>query len=783
MRITRSRLLQITLIWGALFAALSATHFSPFGLLNIVGFPFLLFVPGYLTVLLFGFGSQNGAVKAALSVGFSLFELTFVGLVGNFLLPAFGNSHPLDMTVLLVEVALLVGLLLTLLWRSATKPGKTALLDVWQPIKFTGLDWFFALVPLAFVALAVLGAVTLNNGGGNAITTGMLVAMVGYLGGLVYYANRLRTNALVFGIFFFGLALLFMTSLRGWYITGHDIQHEFRLFLQTADASRWIIGNSNDAYNACLSITILPTVFFKLLDVQTFYIFKILFQIAFAFAPVLVLLINRNFVTKRVAVLATAYFMAFPTFFGDMPMLNRQEIALLFAGVGLLILFAKNVPLRSRRVGFYAMAIGVIESHYSTNYTLLVLLGVCAFGLPILRSVARKWKPEGRIYRTLNLSVWRERSKSIVTIPMVVILLGLSFLWSVQLTHSSGQLGKVLLDTIGHIRSALGDDAPDADAQFSYAEVDKLSDQQKLYRYFDQLVESSRSKRGASTFYDADAYSRYSFEVVTERTVPLTPLGAALTNAGVPVQTVNAALRSNLARFLQLMVVWGTIVVLFFKRYSKVFPQENRLFIVGSMLLMGAMLAIPVLLADYDLSRMLQQLLFLAGTVVVIGSMHILPKVAQKVRVGIASLAVLVMFTSTTGILTALLGGYSPQLHLYNSGIYYDLYYTHREERIGAAWLNDLLTVTKSTNAQTDNVFIDRYTGFKVQGTVQDSLNDVYPGIVRKSAYVFLGYTAVTKQQATAYFNGSLITYKYPLDFLDSNKDLIYNNGGSRVYK
>ena len=64
-----------------------------------------------------------------------------------------------------------------------------------------------------------------------------------------------------------------------------------------------------------------------------------------------------------------------------------------------------------------------------------------------------------------------------------------------------------------------------------------------------------------------------------------------------------------------------------------------------------------------------------------------------------------------------------------------------------------------------------------------DTLNDIYPPLVRQDSYVFLGYANVRKQLATVSIDGDLVTYHYPLKFLDANKDLIYDNGGSRVYR
>src|SRR6266567_8113086 len=99
MIITAQRVTAVVTAWLALFVALSLAHFSPLGLLNIVGFPFLLLVPGYLTVLLLRLAQLRGAVKILLAVGLSGAELTTVAFLGNEFLPLAHIARPLDTPV------------------------------------------------------------------------------------------------------------------------------------------------------------------------------------------------------------------------------------------------------------------------------------------------------------------------------------------------------------------------------------------------------------------------------------------------------------------------------------------------------------------------------------------------------------------------------------------------------------------------------------------------------------------------------------------------------------
>ena len=57
------------------------------------------------------------------------------------------------------------------------------------------------------------------------------------------------------------------------------------------------------------------------------------------------------------------------------------------------------------------------------------------------------------------------------------------------------------------------------------------------------------------------------------------------------------------------------------------------------------------------------------------------------------------------------------------------------------------------------------------------------PVTIRKDTYVYLDYSNVKNRKNTIFYKGDLITYDYPVEFLNENKNLIYSNGGSEIFK
>ena len=274
-----------------------------------------------------------------------------------------------------------------------------------------GRPWWRSAWPPRPSSCAVLGAHRLNAGGTWALTG---VGLAAGAAALLLVAAAARANAdsrsdravlpaAAAVIYLLGLAVLLATSLRGIGVTGHDIKPEFRVFQDTLAAGAWNPGGTLADYMSCLSITTLPTFLHHLLGVAPLDVFRVCYQVIFAAVPVGVLLIARTLVPTAAATLAAGLYVAFPTFVNDMPMLNRQEIALLFFTVAVLTLLDRHGSRRQRTAIFAAMIAGLTVSHYSSTY---VTGGVMLAAWSLLRAGhlmrRRDRTPDGRAARLLG---------------------------------------------------------------------------------------------------------------------------------------------------------------------------------------------------------------------------------------------------------------------------------------------------------------------------------------------------------------------------------------------
>ncbi|WP_370352666.1 hypothetical protein [Catenulispora sp. EB89] len=225
------------------------------------------------------------------------------------------------------------------------------------------------------VVLAVAGATRLNNGLGPQVSMLAYTAIAGLLALMLIRHNRYAVEVLELGVFLGAAALLLLTSLRGWLITGHDIQVEYEVYRLNLGGGHWVISQYATAYNACLSITLLPVALTKLTAFSAAGVWKIVFPLMFAVAPVALFRSVNNLASRQVALLSSALFLTFPTFFTDMAYMARQEIAFVILGAAVVVMTDQVAEARLRRYALVPLLTGIVLAHYSTAYVLVMVLG------------------------------------------------------------------------------------------------------------------------------------------------------------------------------------------------------------------------------------------------------------------------------------------------------------------------------------------------------------------------------------------------------------------------
>jgi len=705
----------------------------------------------------------------------AILALMLLGLVINTVLPLLGDPHPLDRGPVLVTIDV---------WCFA--------LALWRPDRFTPAmphfgfdrlersDWAVGVLSLLCVPAAIIGANRINNGAGDSVTLTMLIVIAFTFALMLFKHEKLHPGTITAAIYFISLAMLLMTSLRGWYTTGHDIQQEYRVFELTKSHNDWDISRYRDAYNACLSITILPTMLWQVTRVDDPYIYKFFFQLLFALCPVFVYRISLRHTTTAPSIIATIFFVSFPTYFTDMPFLNRQEVAFLFVAVCVMMATDPAVAQHKVRLRIGIFSIGVVLSHYSTAY---VFLGTLAIGWIAHKAwfiFARRRDARHELYMTRTEANPRRMLPAISLLNVVLIVTGI-ILWNGIATHTANGLGETLSQAIESLRGGTGQKS--ADVSYSLFSLGSPSISEDLAQYTQTTLAQTSSARKADIYYPEKLIKSYPIKLATEPNLPITRLGRLFDDTGLNVANLNSIARASSAKLLQIFMVIGLAAALFSK------SNRSRPFIelialgFGALVIVTLQVILPVISVNYGVERAFLQALIVLSPFVAAGSTMMFGPLRWSWRLCASSTTAILFFLSLTGVFPQVFGGYPAQLNLNNSGLYYDIYYLHPQEVAAIEWLQDDVSTNTLGQIQSE-VETDRYTFNEVQTfTGLSPVNDIFPTLLRRDAYIFLGYTTVTKDQATFSYSGDLITYQYPIGMLNSTRDIVYSSNGARIYK
>jgi uncharacterized membrane protein len=350
---------------------------------------------------------------------------------------------------------------------------------------------------------------------------------------------------------------------------------------------------------------------------------------------------------------------------------------------------------------------------------------------------------------------------------------------------ATGTAGVAVSDATASITGFFGNTGGAQAGAVSYGLVHgQVTSPESVLQDFRNITLKQSAQRSSQSVYEsASVAAKYPTPVANEPSLPVTAVGRFISSLGLPMSVLNSTIREVAAKGEQAFVLIGLICFLSFKYYRRRIGREFFSLCVGGILLVALLTVLPDLSVDYGILRAFQEALILIAPVLVVGSLALFRFLGQRWGLVAAGVVCIGLLSSTTGLLPQVLGGYPAQLSLNNSGQYYEMYYTQPQEVSAIDWLS-YEPDTLPTNVQAEN-YTDRFT-FTTFNAVsgQQVLSDIYPTVVRKSSWVILGYIAVTKGIATTTATtGPLVTYEYPIAFLKATKNLVFNDGGSEVYK
>lgn len=336
---------------------------------QILGFLYLTYVPGLVLIELFRLSSFDTAQTLLFSSGFSIAMLMFSGLLVNILFPLLGIHDPLSIWPIMVVLNFIIGgvCLANYLSKRDFRPFR----NIQKPPL-----WILFFIFLPF--LSVAGTFIVNSGGNNSL----LLLLVIIICVLVFSYVSLRKkrfssdfSSLI--LLTIAISLLLPFSLITNYIVGYDIHREFYVFKLTNNLFYWNSSAPSleinvGKCNAMLSVTILPTIYSQVLNVDGNVIFKFFYTFMLSWLVVGLYKLYCTQLDKKTSFLSTFFFTVNSVFF--MLFSCRQMIAELFYILLFLVLFDRKLGSPGRKICYLIFGAALVVSHYSMAYIYLFLI-------------------------------------------------------------------------------------------------------------------------------------------------------------------------------------------------------------------------------------------------------------------------------------------------------------------------------------------------------------------------------------------------------------------------
>ncbi|MDH5788708.1 MAG: DUF2206 domain-containing protein, partial [Candidatus Bathyarchaeota archaeon] len=356
---------------------------------QVLGLIYFTFVPGFIIVKLLKLDQSSELVTFLFSVGFSIAFLMLVGLLTNEFLFLLGILKPLSLMPLLIILnsATLVGGVFVQLRNDSPYIRSVEL----------NKKSLFALFFLCLPILSIAGAMWVNAHENNLILLITIILIPMLLTIAIASKKLLPPRLYPLCVFMVAIALLYHSTFISNYIVhfGADVSGEYFVFQTTEVNAYWNSTNPHEEIvsgrvNSMLSVTILPTVYSVLLNMNPIWMFKILFPLIFSLVPLGLYQVWQAFFGRKYAFISAFLFMAQSTFYTEALGLNKQIVGELFFVLLLLVIFNSSINARGKTVCFTIFSFALVISHYAVAEIFLFLVSLALVSLVVLKRRTRK---------------------------------------------------------------------------------------------------------------------------------------------------------------------------------------------------------------------------------------------------------------------------------------------------------------------------------------------------------------------------------------------------------
>ena len=686
---------------------------------QVFGFFFLTILSGYLILLALKLNKIEFTEKFVLSVGLSVSFLMFFGLLLNNSSLGFGYKSPLSTVPLLISFNI-AAVILTF---AAYRMNKKVVFSL-PNFNLSTAEKTFLIVPVMFPALCIFGAYFMNTTNNNTILMFLFFLIPTYVVFVCFFNHKFPARIYPIIIFLISISLVIMLQLRSSHLIGVDMHVEFYYFQTTFDNAYWsVFGHS--VLDTCLSISLLPTVYQSISNVEPEYFYKLFYVILFSLFPLIVFIISKKYVGDFYGFLASVFsmFQARFLFSG-----GRTSIAIFFFALAMMTLFNDRIDPLKKRVLFIVFMASCMVSHYSTTYIFFFILLGAFVGVEIL---SKKYTV-----------------KKVVSLTIVVLFFSMIFFWYSQVTETAFNAG------VGYIENTISN----------------------LNRFF---VEESRGK-STQAMLGKDIWQKgiphmieFVFTWLTFAFIGIGVITLLRRYKEMSFSELNFKKpeflkeKFEVTYFMVALACSGLLAVTVALPFISAHYGMDRLYAVAI-----TILSVFFVIGGITLSK---HFFFLQKKTC--AKRKSINQNALQVRAYLVILLVLIpYFFCVTGV-TYQMFGYPRQITLNSEGKRYDILYIHDQDSYGAKWLGDYA-------AERQKMYADFYGSRRLlsQGKIVSPLYS-FNWLLKPEkidGYIYLRHHNVVNGKLVNPYTGVYNMTDYQDLFLEKNE--IYDSGCSKIY-
>jgi uncharacterized membrane protein len=372
---------------------------------QVLGFIYFTFLPGFIILKLLKLDELDRVETFLFSVGLSVAFLMLTGLLINESSVLLDISRPLSLLplMLILNGFILVGGILACLRSDSVKLWEAKTLEL----------HLLTLVLTGLPILSIVGAMWVNAFANNVILLFMLLAISALFVITVVSKKLISPKLYPIVLFIIAISLLYHSSLVSNYLVafGSDVPVEYFVFKTTQNNAYWSLTNpfgdvEYDRIHSMLSVTILPTIYSSLLNIDSTWVFKIVSPLIFSFVPLGLYQVWTGYMGKKYAFISTFPFMAYATFYNEMLGLNRQMIAELFFVLLLLVVLNKKMRQLSKMACFIIFSFGLVTSHYGVSEVFLFFISLIFVSLVLVKRPSRNITANMVVFFFVTMFAW-----------------------------------------------------------------------------------------------------------------------------------------------------------------------------------------------------------------------------------------------------------------------------------------------------------------------------------------------------------------------------------------